>query len=240
MTIQGLSVLLWSCLGLTAAAEPTLQTVPKPANFVTREQWGSKPDPIPDSRKHTPKWITIHHAGILWTNSQDPAQFVRNMQTWGKKRPELEKPPRNTYWPDLPYHFLIAPDGRIFEGRPAEYEPESNTKYSLAGNIGVEMMGDFNRQRPSKDQIESCVRLTAWLAQQHHIDLDHVRTHRDAAPGQTDCPGRDFYRYISDGQFKKWVRSAIDGGELKIDLGPPLTGDPPGPTQLITDTKPGD
>jgi N-acetyl-anhydromuramyl-L-alanine amidase AmpD len=160
------------------------------------------------------------------------------MQSWGKRRPEIEKPPHNTYWPDLPYHFLIAPDGRIFEGRPVEYEPESNTNYSLAGNIGVEMMGDFNRQRPHKAQLESVVRLTAWLAQQHHIDLDHVRTHRDAAQGQTDCPGRDFYRYVRDGQFKKWVRTVLDGGELKLDPGPPLTGDPPGPTKLITDTKP--
>src|SRR5207249_10377189 len=71
-----------------------------------------------------------------------------------KRRPEVEKPPRNTYWPDLPYHFLIAPDGRIFEGRPVEYEPESNTDYSLAGNVGVELMGDFNRQRPSKARSE--------------------------------------------------------------------------------------
>src|SRR5688572_15735445 len=78
--------------------------VPKPEKIVTRQQWGSKPDPIPDSRKHTPKWITIHHAGVLWTNSRDPADFVRAMQEWGKKRPQVEKPPRNTYWPDLPYH----------------------------------------------------------------------------------------------------------------------------------------
>lgn len=26
-----------------------------------------------------------------------------------------------------------------------EYEPESNTGYSLAGNLGVELMGDFYR-----------------------------------------------------------------------------------------------
>lgn len=220
------------------AQSPASHQVPKPDKLVTRDQWGSKPDPIPASRKHTPKWITIHHAGVLWTNSQDPAQFVRNMQSWGKRRPELEKPPRNTYWPDLPYHFLIAPDGHIFEGRPVEYELESNTEYSLAGNLGVEMMGDFNKQRPSKAQLEACVRLTAWLMQEHKIDADHVRTHRDAAPGQTNCPGRDFYRYMLDGQFKKWVRSVLDGDEPKIDPGPPLPAEPPGPTEVITETKP--
>src|SRR5213075_877704 len=85
---------------------------------VTREQWGSQPQPIPDSRRHTPQFITIHHAGVPWKPGRDPADFVRNMQTWGQ---------REKHWPDLPYHFMIAPDGRIFEARPIQYEPESNT-----------------------------------------------------------------------------------------------------------------
>src|SRR4051812_6745744 len=63
--------------------------VPKPKT-VTREQWGSTPDAIPDSRKHTPVWVTIHHAGELWTNRVDAAVFVKNMQDWGKKRPQIE------------------------------------------------------------------------------------------------------------------------------------------------------
>jgi len=226
------------CFASIAKAQTSVETpVAKPANIVTRENWGSKPDPIPDSRRHRPKWITIHHAGVLWTNSQDPAQFVRNMQSWGKKRPQLEKPPMDTFWPDLPYHYLIAPDGSIFEGRPLEYEPESNTKYSLAGNINVEMMGDFNRQRPSPAQLESLVRITAWLMQELKIDAERVRTHRDAAPGQTECPGRDFYRYMTDGQFMGWVETVRGGDKLRIDPGPPLTGEPAGPTELITKTR---
>jgi outer membrane protein assembly factor BamB len=223
-----------------SASEPPKQAtppidVPRPPKIVTTQEWGSKPDPIPASRKQTPRFITLHHAGVLWTNSQDPAQFVRNMQSWGKRRPQIEKPPRDTYWPDLPYHFLIAPDGRIFEGRPVEYEPESNTKYPLAGNIGVEMMGDFNKQRPSKAQLESAVRLTAWLMQEHKITADRVRTHMDVAPKQTSCPGKDFYRYMEDGQFKKWCETLLRGEPLTIDPGPPL---PKGPTENITETKP--
>jgi hypothetical protein len=214
---------------------PPKSIVPKPPKIVTRLEWGSKPDPIPEGRKQTPRFITIHHAGVLWTNSKDPAQFVRDMQAWGKKRPQIEKPPRDTFWPDLPYHFLIAPDGRIFEGRPIEYEPESNTKYPLAGNIGVEMMGDFNKQRPSKAQLESAVRLTAWLMQEQKIPADRVRTHKDAAPNQTSCPGSDFYRYMEDGQFKKWCETLLRGEPLQLDPGPPLKN---GPTEVITETKP--
>lgn len=234
LKVRSSAVVIGIILASMAWGQTTTVTVPRPEKFVTREEWGSKPDAIPDSRKHVPKWITIHHGGELWANKMDPAEFVRSMQAWGKKRPQIEKPPRNTYWPDLPYHFLIGPDGRIFEGRAVEYEPESNTNYSLAGNLGIELMGDFTRQRPSKAQLESVVRLTAWLMQQQHIDMDHVRTHRDAAPGQTACPGTDFYRYFQDGQFKKWVSEVLAGEELKIDPGPPL---PDGPTELITETK---
>jgi hypothetical protein len=148
------------------------------------------------------------------------------MQIWG----QTEK-----HWPDLPYHFLIAPDGRIFEGRPIEYEPDSNTNYSLNGNIGIELFGNFEVQRPSQKQLESCVKLVAWLAQEQKIDLDHIRGHRDAAQGQTVCPGKDFYRYLADGSFRKWVEATMHGQSAEIKPGPALDG---GPTEIIPTTVP--
>ena len=197
--------------------------------IVTREAWDSRPAPIPASRKQVPVWITIHHAGEVWKPGADPAAFVRRMQVWGQNRPKLEQPPRNTYWPDLPYHYLIAPDGRIFEGRPVEYEPETNTNYSVNGNIGVELMGDFEKQRPSVAQIKACVALTAWLGQTYHIDAAHIRGHMDVAVGQTDCPGRDFYRYMQDGQFKRWVKAVQEGHTPAIAPGPVLPDGPATP-----------
>jgi hypothetical protein len=194
--------------------------------IVSAKDWGSTPQPIPDSRKHTPEFVTIHHAGVLWQAKVAPATLVKNMQSWGQ---------REKHWPDLPYHFLIAPDGTIFQGRDLIYEPESNTKYLLKGNIGVEMMGNFEQQRPSLQQIESCVKLTAWLCQENRIDMSNVRGHRDAAPNQTDCPGRDFYRYLDSGEFRHWVQETMEGRQPKIDPGPPL---PNGPTQMIPTTAP--
>lgn len=212
---------------LVAADEPGAKTPasPRPA-IVSGTEWGSKPQPIPDSRKHTPKFVTIHHAGVLWTAKVTPDVFVRNMQSWGQ---------RDKGWPDLPYHFLIAPDGRIFEGRPLTYEPESNTKYDLQGNIGVEMMGSFQSQRPDPRQVASCVKLTAWLCDQYGIDQSLIRGHKDAASGQTTCPGKDFDRYLSDGQFRRWVQEARAGKTPVIELGPPLPG---GPTEMIPSTPP--
>ena len=195
--------------------------VPKPA-IVPAKEWGSNPQPIPDARKHTPKYITIHHAGVLWEGKTTPDKFVKNMQAWGQKEKN---------WPDLPYHFLIAPDGRIFEGRALEYEPDTNTKYELAGNIGVEMMGDFNKQRPSEQQLRSCVALVAWLAQELNVAPENIRGHNDAAPGQTSCPGKDFHRYLQDGQFRNWVTQTMQGKTPDVKHGPPL---PDGPTTSIT------
>jgi hypothetical protein len=191
-----------------------LAAAPKPA-IVPTSEWGSKPQPIPDSRKHVPKFITIHHAGVPWKAGDDPVKKLVGLQTWGQ---------REKKWPDLPYHFLIAPDGRIFAGRPVEYEPETNTEYKVAGHIGVELWGDFLRQRPSREQLQSLVKLTAWLAQEHKIDLKNIGAHRDRA--KTLCPGRDLYRYFEDGSFLKWVSAAMAGNEPNVEPGPPLKDGP--------------
>ncbi len=212
-------------LALVSLATSGFAQATKPA-IVMAQQWGSSPQPIDDSRKHTPHWITIHHAGEMWLAKKSPDQYVRDMQAWGQ---------REKHWPDLPYHFLIAPDGRIFEGRALIYEPDTNTKYELKGNIGVEMMGNFEKQRPSPQQIESCAKLTAWLCQELKIDPDHVRGHKDAAPNQTDCPGKDFYRYLEDGQFRQWVKELLEGKSPEIRGGPPLAE---GPTDPIPTTAP--
>jgi hypothetical protein len=206
-----------------AAAKKDAPKVAKPA-MVTPEEWKSEPQPIPDSRKHTPKYITIHHGGTDWKAGRDPVKFIKTLQGWGQ---------REKKWADLPYHFMIAPDGRIFEGRPMIYEPESNTKYDLQGHIGVEFMGNFETQRPSEQQLNSCVALVAWLCQEKGIDVSQIAGHRDRALKQTSCPGKDFYRYLEDGQFVGWVKQALDGKTPEVKMGEPL---PNGPTKPIDTT----
>jgi hypothetical protein len=189
--------------------------------MVTRQQWKSEPQPLAEDTKHTPKYITVHHGGVDWKAGRDPAEFVKGVQKWGQKE-------RN--WPDLPYHFMIAPDGRIFEGRPLEYAPQSNTKYDLPGHVGIELMGNFETQRPSEAQLNSLVSLSAWIAQQYKIDLKNLSGHRDVAKGQTSCPGKDVERYIKDGQLVAWVKQKMKGEDPKVKAGEPLPG---GPTVVV-------
>lgn len=221
-----LPVMLCLCFALGADKDKDNEKpkVAKPET-VTREQWKSEPQPIPDSRKHTPKFITIHHAGTEWKVGADPAQVVRNVQKYGQKEKN---------WPDLPYHFMIAPDGRIFEARPIEYEPESNTKYDLQGHIGVELMGNFEVQRPSVAQLKATVNLVAWLCQDLKIDPSQIAGHRDRAQKQTVCPGKDFYRYLDDGTFVGWVKQTLAGEKPDVKPGEPLKD---GPTVVIDTPK---
>ncbi len=192
--------------------------VPRP-EIVPAEEWGSDPDPIPEERRHTPRYLTVHHAGVVWNEGDDPVTRLQNLQSWGKSDRD---------WPDLPYHFLIAPDGRIFEGRSLEYEPETNTDYDTMGHIGIQLWGSFGVQRASIEQVESLVELLAWLADKHEIDPGTIQGHMDVA--QTACPGTDLYRYIADGTVSRWTREKIQGRDPGIGLKPPL---PDGPTEII-------
>ena len=210
--------------GLARAADATTRPakIEKP-EVVTREQWGSEPQEMPDSRKHVPKYITIHHAGVDWKAGADPMKFVKSMQGWGQ---------REKKWPDLAYHFLIAPDGRIFEARKLEYEPESNTKYDLQGHIGVELMGNFENQRMTEAQLKSMVKLVAWLTEELKIDPADIAGHKDRAKGQTSCPGKDCYRYIEDGSIRAWVEKMRAGEEPDVKVKDPLPG---GPEKFVGD-----
>ncbi|HEX8520648.1 MAG TPA: peptidoglycan recognition family protein [Tepidisphaeraceae bacterium] len=213
----GLSLML---LAATESTTTSTVKISKPET-VTREQWGSDPQPIPDDQKHTPKIITIHHAGTPWKDGADPAKFVKAVQGWGQRE-------RN--WPDLPYHFMIAPDGRIFEARPLEYAPQSNTKYDLPGHVGVELMGSFEVERVNEAQLSSLVKLVAWLCDEYKLKPEEIGGHKDRAKGQTTCPGKDFYRYIEDGTIRQWVEESLAGKTADVKLKDELEG---GPTKMI-------
>ncbi len=229
--LPGAALMLVAAAALSAcagSAKEGASVAPKAAPraekppMVTRAEWGSTPDPIPDERHQTPTILTIHHEGDKpWTEKSNPFTKLRNLQEWGKQEKS---------WPDVPYHYLIAPNGQIFEGRDITYQPETNTKYDLNGHVGIMLWGNFEEQRVSPQQLESVTALCAWLAQEYHIDPATIETHKDAAPGQTVCPGRDFYRYIHEGPFRQWVVEAMAGGHPQIVEFDAL---PEGPTEPI-------
>lgn len=198
--------------------------------IVTREEWGSKPQPIDEAKRHTPSLLTIHHEGVLWRVGTDNAQKLRNLQSWGQ---------REKNWPDVPYHYIIAPDGIVYEGRDWHYQPESNTDYSLDGVLNIELLGNFEEQRVEKTQLDALVALIAKLCVDLKLDPATIRGHKDAAPGQTSCPGKDFHRYIENGSIRKWVEESLAGQQPEIrELDALADGPTTRISQTVVTTKP--
>ncbi len=191
--------------------------VAKPS-IVERHQWGSQPDGLGDGLLHQPKSIAIHHAGVAWKQGDDPLKKIKNLQSWGQ---------REKGWPDVPYHYLISPDGRILEGRDWRYRPESNTDYDLDGVLNVQLWGDFDRQSVTLEQLQALTQTVAWLCQEHGISVSFVRGHGDAAPGQTSCPGKDLKRYLDKSHLYGWINQSLIGHLPRVKLEAPLPDSTP-------------
>ncbi|MGF1574196.1 MAG: peptidoglycan recognition family protein [Sumerlaeia bacterium] len=206
------------CAGKNTVVEP--YTVPMPT-IITAAEWGSNPDSLV-GREHTPKFATIHHAGVNWKPTDDPVAKLQGLQSWGK---------RDKQWPDVPYHYLISPDGNIYEGRNTTYEPETNTNYDTSGTINIHLWGNFDNQRATLEQIASTVAITAYVCQRYNISPETIGGHKDrVGPGETSCPGNDLYRYIENGSMQQWVEETLAGEQPVIALLDPL---PEGPYIFI-------
>lgn len=185
------------------------------ADFVVAAaDWGSRPGRIPSDRRQTPTWITLHHAGVDWRPENDPYVVLPRMQRWGK---------REQGWPDVAYHFLIAPDGRVFEGRQIDFQGETRTGYDVGGHVLIQLWGNFDAQRVSLEQLRSVVRLMAWLCRTFGLSPDSIAAHKDWS-SSTSCPGRDLYRYVAYGDVQRWTEEALDGAVPAVELRPPLAG----------------
>ncbi len=111
-------------------------------------------------------------------------------------------------WGDIGYHYIIAPDGTIFEGRAGGDKVVGGHVYcNNVGTIGVALMGNFNQDDPTGPQIVALGKLLPRLAQKYELDLttessfhgkktSNLLGHRDL--GATACPGNFMYALLPD------------------------------------------
>lgn len=144
--------------------------------------------------------LTLHHEGSPepLRPSDDPVAKLRGLQSWGASD-------RN--WWDVPYHFLIDLDGKIYEGRDYHYMGETNTTYDPSGHLLISVLGNYNRQEPTQQQLNSIADLMAWATKQFHVPLDSIRGHYQYA--QTNCPGKNLRKYLEDGTFRRMVEARL-------------------------------
>lgn len=186
------SVLLCAC----AASQKTAVGVD--VTIVPRSGWNAvEPRPY---KRHTPVRITIHHEGTKFEPGGDAPKHIRNVQVWGMGKD------RN--WSDIPYHFLIAPDGTIYEGRDAYTVGETATEYDPTGHLLITCLGNFEEQPFGKPQLDALVKLVAHACRQYNISYETIASHKDHS-AKTSCPGKNLYAYLQNGYIRTEVKRML-------------------------------
>ena len=140
------------------------------------------------------KWlyIVIHHSGTL----RDSA---KGMDRYHREERRMEN--------GLAYHFVIGNgkgmgDGEIFVGDRWKKQIQGGHLSSLKLNqisIGICLVGNFEKTRPTSKQMERLEALVAYLAEKAPISPKRITTHTTINTNPTVCPGR----YFPTSQFKK-------------------------------------
>lgn len=144
--------------------------------------------------------VTLHHTGDSrpLMPEDDPVQRLRGLQSWGAAE-------RN--WWDVPYHFLLDLDGRIYEGRDYHFMGETNTTYDPGGHFLISVIGNYERQEPTPAQLIAIADLMAWALRKFDLSFDRIGGHYNYA--DTGCPGRNLRKYLEDGTFKRMVADRL-------------------------------
>jgi hypothetical protein len=152
-------------------------------------------------KQHVPVRITVHHeGGRVLADTADAARRLKNVQSWsmGKDR----------NWTDIPYHYLVAPDGTVFEGRNVYTVGETNTEYDPSGHLLICFPGNYQEQELNQQSLDILTKLIAYLCKKYAISPETIATHRDHSK-QTTCPGKNIYRYFENGYVKKRVNELL-------------------------------
>lgn len=87
-------------------------------------------------------------------------------------------------WAGIGYHFLIQPDGTIDEARPIKYVG-SHCAGNNTSSIGIALVGDFRKTKPTDEQIKSLNELVKYLKGKVST-IKRVLNHNDLY--KTLCP----------------------------------------------------
>lgn len=168
----------------------TAQLRPK---ILSRQEWKAK-DAIGRMQEHTPHYITIHHTASLQKEKISIEKKMQNLQNFSQSESRLATGKNKPAWPDVPYHYYIAVDGQIAEGRDIRYAGDTNTDYDPSGHALIVLEGNFEEEQPSGKQLTSLLELVAWLSANYEIPPSKVKGHNDYAA--TACPGSNLKKLL--------------------------------------------
>jgi LysM repeat protein len=171
--------------------------------YESRDGWGARPENASRGLDPSGTWdnITIHNSGSR--GYTDP-KTIQDLHMDRNK------------WADIGYHYLVGPDGTVYEGRSLNYVGahadirETKGINENVGKIGINVMGDFEPSYvlqpkdlltgtsqydiPTASQYRALDALTERLVQLNPT-ITTLGGHSDYGGGK-DCPGALLYWYL--------------------------------------------
>ena len=196
---------VWKPRDLPPEPSPPTATTARPLigppGLISRSRWsGGSPEPRLMDRMTPPQWITVHHDGM------DPL-FAADEGSSRARLESIRRAHRGKGWGDIGYHYIIDRNGRLWEGRPINWQG-AHVKDCNPGNIGVMCMGNFDRQAPSQAQVAALNRHLTWLMKNYRVNMAHLRTHQEWPNAATACPGMNLQRYMITARRNRQIGQA--------------------------------
>ena len=171
--------------GPVIAQQPAPKPVavaPKPAPAVKKTGLTGPAAWKPTAAARPWKWIVIHHSA---TPSGSADVFDRMHRDKG--------------WDELGYHFVVgngtnSGNGEVEVGprwpkqKWGAHAKTADNRYNDFG-IGICLVGNFDTDRPTPQQMQALAKLTAYLMKTYRISPDRIIGHGDTKA--TECPGRN-------------------------------------------------
>ncbi len=165
---------------------PRIESPTAAVSWLPRRSWGARALGANHDRMEKIWRITVHHTAMLtWETTRaasiDALQRIqRNHQV-------------TNGWADIGYHFLIDRAGRIWEGRQLNVQgAHAGNSEVNRGNIGIALLGNFDAQKPSTEQLQSLRGLLVRFCGEYGVPANNIIGHQRIASTvgkTTDCPG---------------------------------------------------
>lgn len=149
-----------------------------------------------------PKAKQLRHVISLYPNPQWKYIIVHHTATDIGKALQVDRAHLDRgFMNGLGYHFVIdngtvgKGDGQI-EVSPRWIKQQVGAHCKAGGmndkGIGIALVGNFNEDQPTSNQVQSLTYLIRTLSQYYNIRAADIMGHRDVEGAKTDCPGKRF------------------------------------------------
>lgn len=182
-----------------------------PSGLVPRSTWAkgnTKPwlaDPMGSIRR-----ITVHHDAILPMLPETGRAADRSKVA--SRLDSIRRGHLSRGWADIGYHYAIDPSGQVWQGRPLELQG-AHVANQNQGNLGIVMLGNFDRSKPSNRAVEALDRLIASEMRRYDVSISDIRTHREMA--STACPGRHLQRVMDSTRSRGGRLASLALGDIR-------------------------